>query len=42
MKEAAESGARSGGFAADPIPTAFVANAQCDFQPSASGLQLFS
>ena len=30
VKEAADSGARSGGFAADPIPTAFVENAQCD------------
>lgn len=29
VKEAAEAGARSGGFAADPIPTAFVEDARC-------------
>lgn len=28
VREAAEAGARSGGFAADPIPTAFVENAR--------------
>lgn len=29
MKEAADAGAQSGGFAADPIPTAFVEDARC-------------
>ena len=29
LREAAQAGARSGGFSADPIPTAFVENARC-------------
>jgi 2-hydroxyacyl-CoA lyase 1 len=42
VKEAAESGARSGGFEADPIPTAFVANAQCDYLTSAPVLPMLT
>lgn len=29
LREAAATGARSGGFSRDPVPTAFVENAKC-------------